>query len=84
VVLEAAVDFQRAALRHAACGEMPADPVVAAALAARPQDPDEAITALRLTLDALAAIDRNANLTVLVDAWTALVEEPRLETAVRA
>jgi DNA polymerase-3 subunit delta' len=83
VVLEAAIDFYRAALRHAASGELPPDPATAAALAARPLDADEAITALRLTLDALAGIDRNANLTVLVDAWTALLEEPRLAAAGR-
>ena len=84
VVLEAALDFQRAALRHAACGELPVDRAAATALAAQPIDAEEAVTALRLTLDALAGIDRNANLTVLVDAWTALLEEPRLEAASRA
>jgi DNA polymerase-3 subunit delta' len=83
VVLEAAVDFYRAALRHAASGELPPDQASAKALAARPFDADEAVTALRLTLDALAGIDRNANLTVLVDGWTALLEEPRLEAASR-
>jgi hypothetical protein len=36
---------------------------------------------MQVTLDALAAIDRNANLAVLVDAWTALLEEPRLRSA---
>jgi len=83
-VLEAAIDFHRAALRRAAGGDVPADPVAAAALAARPPDAEEAIRALKLALDALAGIDRNANLTILVDAWTALVEEPRLEAAGRA
>jgi hypothetical protein len=34
--------------------------------------------ALAHTLDSLDAIDRNANLTMLVDAWTAILEEPRL------
>jgi DNA polymerase-3 subunit delta' len=84
VVLEAALDFFRAALRHGVSGEPPADPEIARALAARPFDPDEAATRLRLTLDALAGLERNANLTVLVDAWTALLEEPRLETASRS
>jgi hypothetical protein len=28
--------------------------------------------------DALDAVDRNANLTILIDAWTAILEEPRL------
>ena len=30
------------------------------------------------TLDALQAVDRNANLAILVDAWTAVLEDPRL------
>lgn len=83
VVLDAALDFFRAALRHAVAAEPAADPVVARALADRPTDPESADAGLRLTLDALAAVDRNANLTVLVDAWTALLEEPRLGTAGR-
>jgi hypothetical protein len=33
---------------------------------------------LRSTLDALESIDRNANLTILVDAWTAVLEQPSL------
>jgi hypothetical protein len=33
------------------------------------------------TLDALEAVDRNANLGVLIDAWTAVLEEPRLAAA---
>jgi hypothetical protein len=33
------------------------------------------------TLGALEAIDRNANLGVLIDAWTAVLEEPRLSAA---
>ncbi|MFM9057933.1 MAG: ATP-binding protein [Planctomycetaceae bacterium] len=83
VVLEAALDFYRGALRHAVTGEPPADPAAARALAAAPPDPEAADTGLRLTLDALASVDRNANLTVLVDAWTALLEEPRLAAASR-
>jgi len=83
VVLEAAIDFFRAGLRHAVSGESPADAVTARVLASRPLDPDEADAGLRLTLESLAAIDRNANLTILVDAWSALLEEPRLEAASR-
>jgi hypothetical protein len=41
-------------------------------------DPDATAAALQHTLDALDGIERNANLTVLVDAWTAILEEPRL------
>jgi DNA polymerase-3 subunit delta' len=78
VVFESAIDFLQSALRHAVSGESPADPAVARALAAREPDADETEAGLRFTLDALAAVDRNANLTILVDAWTALLEEPRL------
>lgn len=39
---------------------------------------DWAEAALAATFDALDGIERNANLTILVDAWTALLEEPRL------
>jgi DNA polymerase-3 subunit delta' len=52
--------------------------VVSPAIAAWSHDPDVATAAIECTLDALAAIDRNANLGVLVDAWTAILEEPRL------
>jgi len=83
VVLEAAVDHFRATLRHSVTGELPPDPDSARALGRANVGPDEAAVLLRITLDALAAVDRNANLTVLVDAWTAVVEEPRLEAASR-
>jgi DNA polymerase-3 subunit delta' len=82
LVLEDAVDFYRAALRHAVAGEVPNDSALArsvAAWAGGAGDPaEDAATAMRHTLDALAAVDRNANLTMLVDAWTAFLEEPRL------
>ena len=81
LVLEAALDFHRAALRLAAAGEVPADPAMARALAAAPPDAEAAAVALRTTLATLAAIDRNANLAVLVDGWTALLEAPRLRAA---
>jgi DNA polymerase-3 subunit delta' len=81
LVLEATLDVFRAALRLAAAGETPADPTVARALAGTHPDADEAVAVLRHTLAALVAIDRYANLTVLIDAWTALLEEPRLRSA---
>jgi len=58
--------------------ETPADPDFHHAAAAWAHDPEACAEALRHTLEALDAVDRNANLTVLVDAWTALLEEPRL------
>ncbi|NDC63965.1 MAG: AAA family ATPase [Planctomycetia bacterium] len=82
IVLGAAIEFYRAGLRHAATGEAPADGAiarqVAAWAAATPSAGREAATALRTSLDALDAIDRNANIAMLIDAWTAVLEEPRL------
>jgi DNA polymerase III subunit delta' len=78
VVLEAAIDFYRAALRWAATGEQPTDPVIARHVEAWGADADETARAIDGTLDALASIDRNANLTILVDAWTAVLEQPAL------
>ena len=77
-VLEAAVEFYRAALRTHAGGGQPADPAVVRAVAAWAGDADEAAAGLEATLDALDAIDRNAHLPTLVDAWTAILEAPRL------
>ena len=81
VVLETAVEFYRAALRHGVGGERPDDANLARSIAAWASTPDDAATALRHTLDALDAVERNANLTVLIDAWTAILEEPRLAQA---
>jgi DNA polymerase-3 subunit delta' len=77
-VLAAAIEFYRAASRYAATGELPSEPVLARAVAAWAADADEATAALEQTLDALDAIDRNAHLPTLVDAWTAVLEAPRL------
>jgi len=78
MVLACALDFFRAALRHDATGESPADPALAAAVAAWGGDGERAATCLAHTLDALDGIDRNAYLPILVDAWTAVLEEPRI------
>jgi DNA polymerase-3 subunit delta' len=78
IVLESAVEFFRAALRRDALGEAPTEPALARAVAAWGGRSEDLVTALDCTLDALQAVERNANLTVLVDAWTAVVEEPRL------
>jgi len=77
-VLTAAVEFFRAAVRHAAAGEQPRDAALARGVVQWAADPEEAATALEQTLDALSAIDRNAHLPTLVDAWTAVLEAPRL------
>jgi len=76
VVLETAIEFYRAALRRAVSGELPADQETARAVQGLHADAEEATHALRCTLDALEAIDRNANLSILIDAWTALLEQP--------
>lgn len=81
VVLGAAIDFYRQALRQAATGDVPADAAVAAAVRSWNGDADEAATLLELTLDSLDAIDMNAHLPTLVDAWTAVLEAPRLAQA---
>jgi DNA polymerase-3 subunit delta' len=83
IVLETAVEFFRAALRQEAAGERPADPALARAIGGQSADVDELAGSLQQTLAALAAVDRNANPTVVVDAWTAMLEEPRLAQAAR-
>jgi DNA polymerase-3 subunit delta' len=78
VILGTAADFFRAALRQGTTGDRPVDAALARGIGAWSGDPQAAVTALEHTLDALDAVDRNANLNVLVDAWTSLLEEPRL------
>ena len=80
-VLAAAVEWYRAALRHAAAGERPADPALAAALDSWNGSAEEAAASLDCTLDALDAIAMNAHLPTLIDAWTAVLEAPRLAQA---
>jgi len=77
-ILESALDFYRAAVRQAATGEEPDDAILAAAVANWSGDAETAATALEQTLEAVVAIDRNAYLPNLIDAWTALLEAPRL------
>ena len=78
IVLDFALEFFRAAVRRETTGSAPADPSLAAAVAAWGGDAERATAALAHTLDALDDVDRYANQTILVDAWTALLEEPRL------
>ena len=78
IVLEFALEFFHAAVRRETTGKLPADPDLAAAVSAWKGDADRATAGITQTLDAIDGIDRNANLTILVDAWTALLEEPRL------
>ena len=76
MAFDAAIEFYRAALRHdAAPGH--ADPLLGRAVAGWHGDREAAVEALITTLDAVDALERNANLTVLVDAWTAGLEDPR-------
>jgi DNA polymerase III subunit delta' len=74
-VFDAALDVFGSAAR-AATGA--AGVATSPAITAWSCDPDLPAAAVDCTLEALAAIDRNANLGVLVDAWTAILEEPRL------
>jgi DNA polymerase-3 subunit delta' len=78
VVLETAVDLLRAAIRTGVTGVPPADSLLAPAVAVWARDVDGAEVAMRHTLAAVDGIDRNAHLGTLVDAWTAVLEEPRL------
>ncbi|MFM8733662.1 MAG: AAA family ATPase [Pirellulales bacterium] len=78
VALDAALEVFRTAARQAVGDTPTADPAVARAAAAWANDCDTAAAAIDATLEALEAVDRNANLGVLVDAWTAILEEPRL------
>jgi DNA polymerase-3 subunit delta' len=78
VVLETAVDLLRAAIRAGVTGVPPADSLLAPAVAVWARDVDGAEVAMRHTLAAVDGIDRNAHLGTLVDAWTAVLEEPRL------
>lgn len=75
--LEAALEvFRGAARRTAGAAGHHGDRV--AAVEAWAGQPDRIAAAATCTLDALEAVDRNANLGVLIDAWTAVLEEPRL------
>jgi DNA polymerase-3 subunit delta' len=80
-ILDAAIDFLRAAIRHAATSELPGDAALARAVSTWAADADEAVALLESTLDTRNAIDRNAHLPTLVDAWTAILEAPRLASA---
>jgi len=80
LVLEATIEYLRAAARLAATGECPVDPALARRLAASPPDLDETLAELEVTLATLSAIDMNAHLPTLVDGWTALLEEPRVRS----
>ncbi|MFM7205993.1 MAG: ATP-binding protein [Planctomycetaceae bacterium] len=77
LVLDAALDVLRQAARRAA-GVQGDDPAIDTATAAWATDPDAAAAAIDRTLDAAEAVDLYANLGVLIDAWTAVLEEPRL------
>lgn len=74
-----AIEFFRAGLRLSATGLESHDRVLARAAAAwvaAGGTPQRADQHLQHTLEALEAVDRNANLGMLVDAWTAVIEQP--------
>jgi len=75
IVIDEALDVFRGAIRGApAVGDAPQRNAVAAWAA----DPDAASSAIDATLAAAADIDRFLNVNVVIDAWTAVLEEPRL------
>jgi len=57
--------------------------VLARAIAGQSADVDRLTAALHETLAAHEAVDRNANPAVVIDAWTAMLEEPRLAHVAR-
>lgn len=78
MAFEFVIEFYREALRMSVT-EMPiADATLRAGLERWSGESEETSLLLGITLDALESIDRNANLTVLIDAWTALLERPKL------
>ena len=76
LLLESAVDFHRAALRQCVTEESPPDPALARAVSDWAGTPEEAALALRHTLDTIEAVDHNAHLPTLVEAWTTALERP--------
>ncbi len=77
IVLESALEVFRAAATGAV-GRATGDPALARAAQAWTADVDAALAAVDGTLDALGYVDRNAHISVVIDAWTAILEEPRL------
>ena len=77
LVLDAVLDVLHHAARRG-IGVQAADPAIDRAAGPWATDVDATTVAIDRTLDAADAIDRNANLGTLVDAWTAVLEEPRL------
>lgn len=77
LAFDAAIEFYRAALRDDTTSRH-GDPVLGRAVEGWNGDREAALEALGITLDAVDALERNANLTVLVDAWTAGLEDPRV------
>ncbi|MFM7519567.1 MAG: ATP-binding protein [Planctomycetota bacterium] len=76
LLFEAAVDFYRSALRSSVTAEGGPTPDLARAVAAWNGATDEAAACVQHTLDAIAAVDHNAHLPTLVDAWSAALESP--------
>ena len=81
LTLELAIDFYRACLRLAATDLQGEDPTLTNSASAWMRGGgrwEQASTHLQHTLEALEAVDRNAHLGMLIDAWTAALEQPRL------
>ena len=74
IVLDLSIDFFRTKL-HVIHGVMcPADDILESTINAWSASPEEITQCLEHSLDARAGVDRNANLGILVDAWTAKLE----------
>lgn len=80
IILEQAVEFFRAALRLSVGSSSPVDGDAAEAVSGWQPRHEEADACLTHTLDALSGIERNANLGILIDAWSAKLERLYVRT----
>jgi DNA polymerase-3 subunit delta' len=79
MVLESAVDFYRSAIRLSITGSLPPDPLLSHHLSTWRGTSEESLEKVAHSLGALEGIDRNANLGIVIDAWTARLEAPGLD-----
>jgi DNA polymerase-3 subunit delta' len=74
LVLDLSIDFFRAKLYQMHGVRNPVDEILASTIDTWNASPEQITRCLEYSLDARAGVDRNANLGILVDAWTAKIE----------
>ena len=74
LVLDLSIDFFRTKLHVSHGVTCPADEILDSTISAWNASPEEITQCLEHSLDARQGVDRNANLGILVDAWTAKLE----------